>query len=136
MFLEFFTVSCYYRQTLIREKPMAIFSYSKLVEALKLKEENARRSAKCTLKKLREASDIFESFGAKKVLLFGSYARGKNHPTSDIDLIVVGIPEDSYYRLKAALESRFHRTVDLHTENEGRELVLRALRDGVTVYEA
>lgn len=34
-------------------------------------------------------------FGAKRLVLFGSRARGDNRPNSDIDLAVYGMPEDN-----------------------------------------
>ena len=32
-------------------------------------------------------------YGATKIVLFGSRARGDNHPRSDIDLAIYGMPE-------------------------------------------
>lgn len=34
-------------------------------------------------------------FGAKRLVLFGSRARGDNRPNSDVDLAVYGMPEDN-----------------------------------------
>ena len=34
-------------------------------------------------------------YGAKRLVLFGSRARGDNRPNSDIDLAVYGMPEDN-----------------------------------------
>ena len=38
---------------------------------------------------------LAKRYGAKRLVLFGSRARGDNRPNSDIDLAVYGMPEDN-----------------------------------------
>jgi predicted nucleotidyltransferase len=47
------------------------------------------------------ANELINRFGSKKVLLFGSLARGDFNRWSDIDLAVWGIPPDNYYKAVA-----------------------------------
>ena len=44
------------------------------------------------------AKELVERFGAKKVMLFGSLARGGYSRWSDIDLAVWGIPPDVFFK--------------------------------------
>src|SRR5437867_1962673 len=55
--------------------------------------EHAEPVVRHTERKLPEVARLLvENFGASKVILFGSYARGTAIETSDIDLLVFGIP--------------------------------------------
>jgi uncharacterized protein len=58
-----------------------------------------------------------EKFGVKRIALFGSYARGEQKDTSDIDVLVEFMEDavtfDNYMDLKFSLEDLFHKKVDL-----------------------
>lgn len=41
----------------------------------------------------QQLADLAQQYGAHRLVLFGSRARGDNHPRSDIDLAVYGMPE-------------------------------------------
>lgn len=57
-----------------------------------------------------EVVKILKSFGAKEIILFGSYARGDNNPDSDIDVIV------EFNEIKGLFEkARIIRTVEEKT---------------------
>jgi predicted nucleotidyltransferase len=61
---------------------------------------------------------ILREFGVRHASLFGSFARGEQSPTSDIDLLVELPPGASLLdlsRLGLALEDALGRTVDLVT---------------------
>jgi predicted nucleotidyltransferase len=47
------------------------------------------------------ARELIRRFGAKKVVLFGSLARGNFRSCSDIDLAVWGIPATDFFRAVA-----------------------------------
>ena len=47
------------------------------------------------------AKELIERFGAKKVILFGSLARGGYSRWSDIDLAVWGIPQVDFFKAVA-----------------------------------
>lgn len=81
------------------------------------------------------ADQLKTRFGAGKVMLFGSLARGDFHAWSDIDLAIWGVPPGDYFRA-VAFASGFSAvyTVDLvdaedcseslrqHIQGEGVEL--------------
>jgi predicted nucleotidyltransferase len=68
---------------------------------------------------LQQNRDTLRRFGVRRLGLFGSYARGKQTTTSDLDF-VVELEErsfDSFMRLKLFLEDLFGRPVDLVLEH-------------------
>lgn len=79
-----------------------------------------------------------EKYQAKKIMLFGSRARGDNHDRSDIDLAVYGMPAEN--------RSRFWSEIDdlptllkfdlVHVDGDTDvELVKNIEKDGVMLYE-
>lgn len=79
-----------------------------------------------------------EKYQAKKIMLFGSRARGDNHDRSDIDLAVYGMPAENC--------SLFWSEIDdlptllkfdlVHVDGDtDRELVKNIEKDGVMLYE-
>ncbi len=58
-----------------------------------------------------------EKYGVKRIALFGSYSRGEQKDTSDIDLLVEFVENsmtfDNYMELKFDLEDLFQTPVDL-----------------------
>lgn len=44
-----------------------------------------------------------EDYGAKEVILFGSYARGEAHEDSDIDLLVIADTKERFFERIAAV---------------------------------
>lgn len=61
---------------------------------------------KVILAKLEQNTDLLRSYSVKRIGLFGSYKKGKQKETSDIDLLVkLGNPTfDNYMDLKFDLE--------------------------------
>ncbi len=47
---------------------------------------------------LQHILEILKRHGAKRVILYGSYARGTATPASDLDLCEEGIPPTRYFR--------------------------------------
>jgi predicted nucleotidyltransferase len=71
-----------------------------------------------------------ESYGVKKIAVFGSYARGENLPGSDIDILVeflnpIGLFE--FVNIKQELELKLNKSVDLLTYNS----IYHRLRDTI-----
>ncbi len=67
------------------------------------------------LAKLSEHREEIRCLGARSLGLFGSVARGENHPASDLDFLVEFDQKtfDAYMDLKAYLENLFGCRVDL-----------------------
>lgn len=73
-----------------------------------------------------------EAFGVEKIGLFGSYARGEETETSDIDLLVK-MPSDfdRFYDLKTFLESKFDKTIDLGQETSLRRFIRKRIESEI-----
>ena len=82
--------------------------------------------------------DIARRYNAKKVVLFGSRARGTNQPKSDIDLAVYGC--EDFGELADSLNEELWTLLKLDIINMDDEYVSSALiaeieRDGKILYE-
>ncbi|OPZ23399.1 MAG: Nucleotidyltransferase domain protein [bacterium ADurb.BinA186] len=71
--------------------------------------------------------------------LFGSYAQKAATGKSDVDILIVGVPQGiKFFALGADLEDALHKTVDLHTYRElvkNEVFAKEILLEGVKIYE-
>jgi len=71
------------------------------------------------LQTLRDNERLIESLGVKRLGLFGSFLRGEEQQTSDVDFLVEFQPEkktfDNFIRLSFLLEDLLRRRVELVT---------------------
>jgi uncharacterized protein len=79
---------------------------------------------------------LIARFGARRVLLFGSLARGESAGKLDIDLAVEGLDRDLELRALAALSDEAGCAVDLvRVEDASPRLAAAIARDGVMLDE-
>lgn len=83
-------------------------------------------------------SAIFKEYEVRSCYLFGSYAKGKENPKSDVDLLidsdVTGI---KFFGLVEKLRVALHKKVDLLDLNQvmkNKELLKEILKDGIKIY--
>ena len=62
---------------------------------------------------LEQAVEILKQGGCAEIFLFGSWAEGRAHAKSDIDLAVRGCPQGRFFRLLGELLFALPRSVDL-----------------------
>lgn len=75
----------------------------------------------------RELGSIAKKFNLKLVLVFGSFATGKNRQGSDLDIAVLGSETISFAQqidLISELSRLFHQDVDLSVLNSANPLLL------------
>jgi predicted nucleotidyltransferase len=79
---------------------------------------------------------LAEDFGITRVLLFGSLARGTAGPTSDVDLLVDGLPLERLIEASARADrSLAEANADLVPADRVRpEVLTRALAEGILLY--
>jgi predicted nucleotidyltransferase len=77
------------------------------------------------LKTLKEHEEDIRRFHVRRLGLFGSYARGENTETSDLDFVVEFDQKtfDAYMDLKFYLEGLFRQRVDLVLANTIKPLL-------------
>ena len=86
----------------------------------------------------KQIGQIAEKYDVKKIVLFGSRARGTNHAKSVIDLAVYG--SNKFELLKDSLNEDLWSLLELDiinmdNKNISPELVSEIERDGVVLYE-
>ena len=83
-------------------------------------------------------SEVLKNYDVKSCYLFGSYAKGKEKPTSDVDLLIDSdITGLDYYGLIDELRERLHKKVDLlllRSIQENATMLYEILKDGIKIY--
>ncbi len=88
------------------------------------------------LEYLRNRKESFEKqFDVSKIGLFGSYANGRMHEDSDIDLFVE-MKQDMYklVGLKNQIEEELHKKVDIVTKHKYLKPILLEMIEKEVVY--
>ncbi len=72
-----------------------------------------------------------QRYGVRKLGLFGSFARGETHETSDLDFVVVFEKKtfDAYMDTKEFLEDLFKRQVDLVISDAIKPRLRKAIQE-------
>lgn len=113
--------------------------YSYIVEKLKktniIDEENGILEINDIIQKCKS---IFEKNDVNYCYLFGSYAKGKATPVSDVDLLISSNTKGlKFYGLVEEIRSALHKRVDVLDVNQLKnniELVEEILKDGIKIY--
>ena len=77
-------------------------------------------NSKTILKKIEMKKNEMKKFGVKKIGLFGSYAKGKQKKSSDIDILITfdKIDFDKYLYVLNLLKKLFKKKIDLIIEGD------------------
>jgi predicted nucleotidyltransferase len=110
--------------------------FEKLKTRWRLEAQEQKREAEARLAALSRAKPLFERFGVRKAVLFGSVATGRSRAGSDIDLLVLPLAAAQYWDFKRELEEILDFPVDLHSQDDDPGFVEKVLRRGEVVYEA
>jgi len=88
-------------------------------------------------KDLDSTRKILMRHGARRIILYGSFARGDFQASSDLDLCVEGMPDDQYFPAWAEVLMKIPRRVSiLDLKGIGGYLKERILSEGRTLYAA
>jgi predicted nucleotidyltransferase len=102
-------------------------------EKLHQRHQRLEREALLTVDKIKHT--LINQFGARRIILFGSLAKGRFREGSDIDVAVEGIPVADFFQALAAVNSQTRAWVDLKPwedlEDHFRE---RILTTGIIIY--
>lgn len=86
-----------------------------------------------------QLKQLAKKYGAQKLVLFGSRARGDNHYNSDIDLAVYGMPErnrGSFWVDCEDLPTLFKLDIVHISDKMNPKFLNNIEKDGVTLYAA
>lgn len=117
----------------ISEEQMAVYRATALRRRREREQALAARQERAWEIAREVAGLLRRDFGATRVTLIGSLARGKHfHERSDVDLIAWGVSESAYFKALAvllSLDSDF--SFDLITAESAPPIILEAVeRDG------
>lgn len=86
----------------------------------------------------RKCSEVFKRYDVKFCYLFGSYAKGKETPESDVDLLVsADIKGLRFYGMAEELRDALCKKVDVLDINQLKDnlqLTEEILKDGIKIY--
>ena len=87
---------------------------------------------------VKKCSAVFSKYAVNYCYLFGSYAKGKATPVSDVDLLIsTDIKGLKFYGLTEEIRSTLHKKVDILDINQLKdniELADEILKDGIKIY--
>jgi predicted nucleotidyltransferase len=82
------------------------------------------------------AVKTLQHFGAKRVILYGSIARGDARATSDLDFCVEGLPDENFFRaLGECLLHSEHSISVIDLQSSYGLLRNRILQEGLVLFE-
>ena len=86
----------------------------------------------------QKCEEVFEKYDVNFCYLFGSYAKEKAKPSSDVDLLIsVNVKGLKFYGLVEELRTALHKKVDVLDINQlknNMELIQEILKDGIKIY--
>lgn len=87
---------------------------------------------------VRKCSKVFERYEVSFCYLFGSYAKGKATPVSDVDLLIsANVKGLKFYGLVEEIRIALHKKVDVLDMNQLKdniELTEEIFKDGIKIY--
>jgi predicted nucleotidyltransferase len=82
------------------------------------------------------AKPIFERFGIRQAVLFGSLVQGNSSEHSDVDLLVTPLAAAHYWEFRHVLERALELPVDIYTQDDEPQFVAKVLERGEVIYVA
>ena len=86
----------------------------------------------------RKCKEVFEKYDVSFCYLFGSYAKSKATPTSDVDLLIsANVKGLKYYGMVEEIRTVLHKKVDvldIDQLKDNFDLTQEILRDGIKIY--
>ena len=87
---------------------------------------------------VRKCLKVFERYEVSFCYLFGSYAKGKATPVSDVDLLIsANVKGLKFYGLVEEIRTALHKKVDVLDMNQLKdniELTEEIFKDGIKIY--
>lgn len=86
----------------------------------------------------QKCSEVFQKYDINYCYLFGSYAKSKAKPTSDVDLLIsANVRGLRFYGMVEEIRTALHKKVDVLDINQLKdnlELTQEILKDGIKIY--
>jgi len=122
------------------EKKVGTLKYKSMINELEKYITIDEEHGILTLDEIKEGcKNVFEEYDVKRCFLFGSYAKGKATPKSDVDLLIsTDITGLKFYGLVERLREELCKKIDLLDTRqlvENKDLIEEILKDGIKIYE-
>ena len=92
----------------------------------------------CTIEQIKQCLEpVFVKYGIARAVPFGSYARGEQTNTSDVDIAIDEgqIRGLAFFRVQAELSDALNNSVDLQSLNgSNQEFLNSILKDAILIY--
>lgn len=86
----------------------------------------------------KKCTEVFQRYDVHFCYLFGSYAKSKARPNSDVDLLIsANVSGLKFYGLVEEIREALHKKVDILEINQlngNLELTKEILKDGIKIY--
>ena len=120
-------------------KKQAGIKYGYMIEKLRAYGYRDEENGILSLEEIRKiCSEIFPNYRVEYCFLFGSYAKGKATPTSDVDLLICSETSGlRFFELVEKLREGLKKKVDALDQRQltqNPELINEILKDGIKIY--
>ncbi len=78
---------------------------------------------------------VFEKYGIRRAILFGSVAENRCCENSDIDIFVEPLSAEKFWTFRREFEEELDAPIDLYTDTDEGAFVKKIAERGVVVYE-
>lgn len=121
------------------EKYRKTLKYQKICDVLEQTFKIDEEHGLLTIEEIKKTcKKVFDKYDIEFAFLFGSYAKGKAVPMSDVDIMICSdITGFDYFGLLEELREELHKKVDLIPLNDiehGSKLMLEILKTGTKIY--
>ena len=110
--------------------------FEKLKERWRAEGAARLREAERRERLLAQSTPLFERYGVREVVLFGSVLEGRSATSSDVDLLVRPLRGADYWNFKRDIEEVMNRPVDLYTQDDEPLFVSKVEARGEVIFEA
>ena len=84
---------------------------------------------------LDNGTKIFEKYSIKKVFLFGSVLKKKCSNNSDIDILLMPLNDDDYWKIRFDLEQAIGFPIDVYSQSDDPQFIKKIMERGEVIYE-
>lgn len=84
---------------------------------------------------LDNGAKIFEKYSIKKVFLFGSVLEKRCSSNSDIDILLMPLNDDDYWKIRFDLEEAIGFPIDVYSQSDDPQFIKKIMERGEVIYE-
>ena len=98
-------------------------------------DEQQNRTSQRRSALLEKGAAVFEKYSIKKVLLFGSVLEERCSNNSDIDILLIPLNNDDYWKIRFDLEEAIGFPIDIYSHSDDPQFIKKIMERGEVIYE-